>query len=337
MSLEYYQLDDTVYFAFAGNDTSGSGGDGASPLFDVRLCGTAADAAPVYSGSATLLTHANYPAGAHEVAIVASAANGFAAGNTYTVYCTLLVDSQNPTGFVGKFKLDVPAANLTEIGGVAQSATDLKDLADTGYNPATHKLAGVVLADTCTTNTDMRGTDGANTVVPATKAEMDTAHALLATVAKQDVIYGIVDAILEDVTGINGAAMRGTDSAATAVNLAIIAGYLDEEIAAILAAVDTEVAAIKAVTDALPDAGALSSLAQAAALVTVDTVVDAALAILKADKVIDTSQTPWELVLYTQGAAQEAGNEIFRKALSQPDGTAVSSSDHIVGQEEHTT
>lgn len=39
--------------------------------------------------------------------------------------------------------------------------------------------------------------------------------------------------------------------------------------------VDTEVAAIKAVTDALPDAGALTSLASAAALTTVDTVVDA--------------------------------------------------------------
>ena len=308
MSLEYYQLDDTVYFAFAGNDTSGSGGDGASPLFDVRLCGAAADAAPVYSGSATLLTHANYPAGAHEVAIVASAANGFAAGNTYTVYCTLLVDSQNPTGFVGKFKLDVPAANLTEIGGVAQSATDLKDLADTGYNPATHKLAGVVLADTCTTNTDMRGTDGANTVVPATKAEMDTAHALLATVAKQDVIDGIVDAILEDVTGLNGAAMRGTDSA------------------------NTVVPATKAEMDT-----AHALLATVAKQDIIDTVVDAALAILKADKVIDTSQTPWELVLYTQGAEQIAENEIFRKALSQPDGTAVTSSDHIVGQEEHTT
>jgi len=91
--------------------------------------------------------------------------------------------------------------------------------------------------------------------------------------------------------------------------LATIAGYLDTEIAAILAAVDTEIAAIKAktdnlpsdpasetnvdanetkidtidtvvdgikaITDNLPDAGALSSLATAAALTTVDTVVDA--------------------------------------------------------------
>ncbi len=45
------------------------------------------------------------------------------------------------------------AANVTQIGGVAQSATDLKDLADTGYDPVTHKVQGVVLADTCTTLT----------------------------------------------------------------------------------------------------------------------------------------------------------------------------------------
>jgi len=60
-----------------------------------------------------------------------------------------------------------------------------------------------------------------------------------------------VDSVLED---------TGTTLPAT---LAAIAGY-----------VDTEVAAIKAVTDALPDAGALTSLATAAALTTVDTVVD---------------------------------------------------------------
>ena len=155
-----------------------------------------------------------------------------------------------------KYSTDVRQVDVTQIGGDAQSLADFKDLADTGYNPATHKLAGVVLADTCTTSTDMRGTDGVDT-----------------------------------------AAMRGTDSAALATALATHDGKLD----------------------------------------TADEVVDAALAILKADKVIDTGEDPWELVLYTQGAEQIPENEIFRKALSQPDGTAVSSSDHIVGQEEHTT
>jgi len=50
---------------------------------------------------------------------------------------------------------DVLDVSLTEIGGVAQSATDLKDFADAGYDPATNKVQGVVLVDTTTENTDM--------------------------------------------------------------------------------------------------------------------------------------------------------------------------------------
>jgi len=42
-----------------------------------------------------------------------------------------------------------------------QSATDLKAFADSGYDPATNKIQGVVLVDTTTTNSDMRGTDNA--------------------------------------------------------------------------------------------------------------------------------------------------------------------------------
>lgn len=57
--------------------------------------------------------------------------------------------------------VDVKPVNMTQIGGNAQSATDLKDFADTGYDPASHKVGGVVLVDTTTTNSDMRGTDSA--------------------------------------------------------------------------------------------------------------------------------------------------------------------------------
>jgi len=45
--------------------------------------------------------------------------------------------------------------DVERLAGVAQSLTDLKDFADTGYNPTTHKVAGVVLVDTTTVNTDM--------------------------------------------------------------------------------------------------------------------------------------------------------------------------------------
>lgn len=44
----------------------------------------------------------------------------------------------------------VPEVDLTHIGGDAQSATDLKDFADAGYDPATNKVEGVKLADSLT-------------------------------------------------------------------------------------------------------------------------------------------------------------------------------------------
>lgn len=123
-ALEYHDLDDTVYFYFGSNDTSGSGDDGTSAACDVRLAGAAASAAPVYSPTPDLLTHANYPAGAYEVAIAATTGNGFAAGNTYAVFCTLTVDSQNPTGFVGKFKLDKQAVDTVQWDGTDVATPD---------------------------------------------------------------------------------------------------------------------------------------------------------------------------------------------------------------------
>jgi len=57
----------------------------------------------------------------------------------------------------------VVESNLLQMGGVVQSGTDLKDFADAGYDPVTNKVQGVVLVDTTTVNTDMRGTDGVDT------------------------------------------------------------------------------------------------------------------------------------------------------------------------------
>jgi hypothetical protein len=45
-------------------------------------------------------------------------------------------------------------ANVTELGGVVQSLTDLKDFADAGYDPGTNKITGCVLTDTVTTVTN---------------------------------------------------------------------------------------------------------------------------------------------------------------------------------------
>lgn len=131
---QYATLEDTVYFWFGSNDTSGSGADGASAAADVRLAGAAASAAPVLSPTPSLLSHANYPAGAYEVAVAATDANGFAAGSTYAVFCTLTVDSQNPTGFVGSFTLGPIPADTIKISGDSDAADNLESEYDgTGY------------------------------------------------------------------------------------------------------------------------------------------------------------------------------------------------------------
>lgn len=74
---------------------------------------------------------------------------------------TLIVETYGNASAQHVFDLGTATqgVNVTQIGGVAQSATDFKDFVDTGYDPATHKVQGVVLTDTCTTNTDMLTAD----------------------------------------------------------------------------------------------------------------------------------------------------------------------------------
>jgi len=139
-------LEDTAYLYFAANDTSGSGGDGATPLFDVRLGGATASAAPVLSGTPDLLTHANYPAGAHEIAVAATAANGFASAGVYGVFCTLAVDSQNPTGFVGSFTLTALATS-DQVGQLAVGSAAISVQAES-YTLTTGTQSSGTVSDT---------------------------------------------------------------------------------------------------------------------------------------------------------------------------------------------
>ncbi|RLG33432.1 hypothetical protein DRN97_05065 [Methanosarcinales archaeon] len=70
----------------------------------------------------------------------------------------------------GSDKLEV---DIVQIGGEAQSASDLKDFADSGYDPSTHKIEG------CKVNDDMRGTDNAalaSVCTEARLAELDAAN-----------------------------------------------------------------------------------------------------------------------------------------------------------------
>lgn len=202
--------------------------------------------------------------------------------DTYIVVNANVFDSLFAAATTDYLQVDV-----LQIGGVAQSATDLKDLADTGYDPSTHKVQGVALTDTCTSNTDMRGTDSAALASVCTEARLSELDAGTAgKMANQvDVIQtdtttdipALIDALptaAEIKTAIEAAgshlALILEDTGTTLPGtLTTIAGYLDTEIAAILAdtnelqtdwvnggRLDLLIDAVKAVTDALTAAAA---------------------------------------------------------------------------------
>lgn len=171
---QHATLEDTVYFYFGANDTSGSGGDGASPLADVRLAGAAASAIPTLSPTPILLTHANFPAGCYEIAVAATAANGFAAGNTYGVFATLTIDSQNPTGFVGTVSLEPIVSNIVEISDDATAASNLElDYDGTGFAKANSTI-GTATAVTNEVTADMVKVSGDATAADNLELQYDT-------------------------------------------------------------------------------------------------------------------------------------------------------------------
>lgn len=138
----------------------------------------------------------------------------------------------------------VVESNLLQMGGVVQSATDLKDFADEGYDPATNKVQGVALVDTTTVNSDMRGTnsallasdDGSGLVEAGGTGDQLTAIDLpnqtmditgnitgnlsgsVGSVTAINTTGGAIDDVVLVATTTTNSDMRGTDSALLAVS-----------------------------------------------------------------------------------------------------------------------
>ncbi len=112
---------------------------------------------------------------------------------------------------------DYLQVDVLQISGDAQSATDLKDFADAGYDPATNKVQGVVLTDTCTAltgNTAQTGDSFARLGAPAgvsvsvdiaaIEAQTDdigTAGAGLTAIASVGAVAGAVGSVTGNVGG----------------------------------------------------------------------------------------------------------------------------------------
>lgn len=161
------------------------------------------------------------------------------------------------------FSTDKLEVDILQIGGVAQSATDLKDFADAGYDPATHKVQGMVLVDTVTAltgHTAQTGDSFARLGAPAAASiaadllaidnfvdEIESrltaaragyldnlsagavalASALTTHDGKLDTVDGIVDAILLD-TGTDGVVVAAASKTGYALSAAGVDAIIDE-------------------------------------------------------------------------------------------------------------
>ena len=109
----------------------------------------------------------------------------------------------------------VPEVDVTHLVGVAQSATDLKDFADDGYDPATNKVQGVVLTDTLTTNSDKTGyAIGAGGIAAAAFAAgaVDAAAIAANAIGASEIADGAIDAATFAAGAIDNAAFNVTET-----------------------------------------------------------------------------------------------------------------------------
>lgn len=132
-------------------------------------------------------------------------------------------------------------ADLTAIGTVVQSLTDLKDFADTGYDPSTHKVAGVVLTDTATTLTNAPGNSAGVTElltrVPDATAGESGGLPILNAQLEVPKVKALTDAP-SDSSGVTEILTRIPDATAGASGGLAIVGSVMGKSAATLAAAD---------------------------------------------------------------------------------------------------
>ncbi|MCP4611287.1 MAG: hypothetical protein GY845_21460, partial [Planctomycetes bacterium] len=163
-------VDETIEVPFTTNDVSGGrvAPSSAFEAADVRIYKNSSDTQRSSEAGYTMTSPFDSMVGSHVLSVDLSDntdAGFYAAGNNYIVwlYPDETVDSESVARVLAVFSIEnrFNEVDVTKIGGDAQSATDLKDFADAGYDPGTNKVQGVVLVDTTTANSDMRGTDSA--------------------------------------------------------------------------------------------------------------------------------------------------------------------------------
>lgn len=200
-------IDEVVHFDVITSDPTDEGAAidaDSAPTYDVFEEGTDT---PILDDQT--MTKRTSLTGNYRGSFTASAANGFEAGKWYSVVVTAVVGAKTGKCVAKNFRVapaesvaGVPKSDVHALVGVAQSATDLKDFADDGYDPGTNKVQGVVLTDTVTTYTgDTPQTGDSFARIGATGSGLTS----LASQASVTTIDGIVDDILVDTAEIGAA------------------------------------------------------------------------------------------------------------------------------------
>jgi len=229
-----------------------------APVVDVF----AADADAGLLGNITLTKRTGHGIAGDYFGNITIDAGNFTAGETYTIKAIGNVGGILGVQNVLTFRVapaenvaGVPLSDLTLLVGGAQSAADLKDFADAGYDPGTNKVAGVLLVDTATTVTNQLSAATIAAAVEVAIFNEGDATALLAAIAAK-----VEEFLIND-----GDASATLAAIATAVrtNLATELGRLDAAISTRAAAsvlgspagvsVSADIAAAKADTAAILD------------------------------------------------------------------------------------
>ena len=259
MQFKFAEVGDIVYHWFAANLTTGEAGDGANPIFYVRKAGEAAASAPIGTGTPTLLTSATYASGLYEIALntVASSVG------EYATFCSLLISSVNPVGFVGSVKVrtagtgalitSMAASDLASVAPAASALstatwTDAKagyiDMAITDIPTAAEIKTAIEIAGSSLASI----LEDTGTTLPATLATLAPASSALSTATWTDAKAAFIDA------AISGATAPTANQVASAVwNEGLPGAYVAGKAGYIVPKTASDVATVDAVVDNIHD------------------------------------------------------------------------------------
>lgn len=167
--------DATVYIpfnTFSSNDPQASVTATTLIASDIKVHkdGSATD---IVTDGATIVIDFDTVTGNHLITIDTSASADYSIGSDYLVRIEgATVDAGNINAIVGSFSIENrfnaaadDLANVTDGLGAIKTAVDSR-MAEASINTTAGAVDNVTLVATTTTNSDMRGTDGANTTVP---------------------------------------------------------------------------------------------------------------------------------------------------------------------------